>query len=402
MYNFEEVKKAIIDNTAEILPIKEEELDKEIQFLVDTANQNNQRIKHYIGFEISGKVHLGTGIIAMMKIAKLQQAGIKCTLFLASYHTLINKKLDGKKDTIIKVSREYFAQMMIECLKLAGGKPQELDLVFSDEAYFKHKKNDLYFWDIDLEVGMNLTLNRTMKSITIMGKKEGEKVNFGTLRYPAMQVADCFWLNAHLVHAGIDQRKAHVLMREVALNLSDETSLKIADKTIKPIAIHHNLILGLGIDANEVAKRMTTDFEVNEELKMSKSKQNSAIWVHDTTEEIRRKIKMAYCPPVDTNLTLEENLQKQKFNPLLDWCKKMIFPLNLDLNLLRPEKFGGNKTYTNYNDLEKDYLANLVHPLDLKNAVADCLILFLVPIRNFVNQNPKGLQFLENVLNRKK
>ncbi len=78
-----------------------------------------------------------------------------------------------------------------------------------------------------------------------MGRKEGETVDFAKLIYPPMQVADIFIQGLTIAHAGMDQRKAHVIMRDVALNLRVRPLLDPASGKIKPVAIHHHLILGL-------------------------------------------------------------------------------------------------------------------------------------------------------------
>jgi tyrosyl-tRNA synthetase len=136
------------------------------------------------------------------------------------------------------------------------------------------------------------------------------------------------------------------------------------------------------------------DFEAN---KMSKSKPDSAIWVHDSLEEIERKLKKAYCPMVDSNLTLEENKKIQEFNPMLDWAKKMIFKANKVVAVERPEKFGGDKIYTNFIDLQKDYFEGSLHPLDLKNAIAKTLADWFLPVREYILKNPAGLEILKNL-----
>ncbi|MGC9129944.1 MAG: tyrosine--tRNA ligase, partial [Candidatus Micrarchaeia archaeon] len=53
------------------------------------------KLNHYIGFEISGFVHLGTGLLCMQKVADFQEAGVETNIFLADYHSWINKKLGG-------------------------------------------------------------------------------------------------------------------------------------------------------------------------------------------------------------------------------------------------------------------------------------------------------------------
>ena len=79
----------------------------------------NQKIKlkHYIGYEISGFVHLGTGLICMQKVADFQKAGIETIIFLADYHSWINKKLGGDLSVIRKVAGGYFKEALKISLK---------------------------------------------------------------------------------------------------------------------------------------------------------------------------------------------------------------------------------------------------------------------------------------------
>jgi tyrosyl-tRNA synthetase len=109
-----------------------------------------------------------------------------------------------------------------------------------------------------------------------------------------------------------------------------------------------------------------------ETLKMSKSKPNSAIFIHDTPDEIREKIKKAYGPPKEV-----------EFNPLLNWVKTLVFwgEDEGQFTVERPEKFGGNVTYNKYADVVADYASEKLFPLDLKNALADWLIQKLEPAR---------------------
>ena len=45
---------------------------EDLRNLVET----NEKLKHYIGFEISGKIHLGTGLMSGSKIADFQKAKV--------------------------------------------------------------------------------------------------------------------------------------------------------------------------------------------------------------------------------------------------------------------------------------------------------------------------------------
>ena len=91
--------------------------------------------KHYIGYEISGYVHLGTGLLCMSKVADLQKAGINTTIFLADYHSWINRKLGGDLSTIRKVAGGYFKEALKQSLKIMSGSPDNVNYVLGSDLY---------------------------------------------------------------------------------------------------------------------------------------------------------------------------------------------------------------------------------------------------------------------------
>jgi len=383
LYDAKELRAALEFNAAEVLP-GGDSLDEELKSLVDNANNSGQPIRHYIGFEISGLIHIGTGIASALKIKKLTEAGVHCTIWLADYHTYLNNKLDGSYETIRFVARNYFAPVMSRCMEVVGCDMNLVSILYAEETY-DTKKGGISFWEYDLACGKQLTLSRVMKSVSIMGKEAGSSVDFGTLRYPVMQVADAFFLGAHIVHAGMDQRKSHVLMREVAMNLDPKYSLSIADLQIKPIAMHHDLLLSL-----EPPK----EGEDKEGAKMSKSKPDYAIWVHDDRDELFRKLKKAYCP-------MPEGLSENEIEriPLLQWARFMIYPAGQIITLKRKPEHGGDVSYSSYESLRQAYQAGDIHPLDLKSGVADTLATWFSPIRQWVLSNPEGMNKVIEVKN---
>ncbi len=345
--------------------------------------EQDEPLKHYIGFEISGRIHLGSGIISMMKVRDFVNAGVDCTVFLADWHAWLNDKLGGDKEFIKEVGVGYFKEGMLECYKLVGGDPEKIKFVLGSDLYHH---NDEY-WQTFIDVSKNLTLSRVLKSSTIMGRNQGESMPFAWLVYPPMQVADIFNQGINLAHAGMDQRKAHVIAREVANKLKYQPLKNKQGEAIKPIAIHQHLILGLTkpdkwpVESKEELQEMLSN------MKMSKSKPDSAVFIDDSEEDIRRKINKAFCPEGEV-----------EFNPILDWTKHLIFPNIIEgLNIKREEKFGGNVSYLKYEDLEKDYKEKKLYPTDLKNYVADWLVNFLRPIReHFSKGKAKEMkEFLE-------
>ena len=359
--NAEEKFRLIKRNTEEILG--EEELRKLLE--------KGEKLKHYIGFEISGKPHLGHGLVCMSKVKDFMDAGLDCSVFLADWHSWINDKLGGNPEVIKKVAAGYFKEVMIASFKCVGGDSKKLKFVLGSDLYHN---NDLYWLNV-VDVSKNSSLSRILRSITILGRKEGESVDFAKLIYPPMQVADIFVQGIHVPHAGMDQRKAQVIARDVAMKLSFSPLLDKEGNQIKPMAVHGHLIMGLQKPPIwPVPKDKLQDFRA--QCKMSKSIPSSAVYMDDSVEEIGKKISKAFCVEKEIN-----------YNPVLDWTKYIIFAIGKKpkLKIKRPDKFGGNAEYSSYEDLEKDFEKGKLHPADLKSAVAEKLIEILKPARDHLS-----------------
>ncbi len=329
-------------------------------------------LKHYIGIEISGKVHLGQGIFLMQVIRDLQNAGVQTTIFLADWHTWLNKKLDGTLETAKKMARSYFQEALIAGAICVGADPEKIEFVLGSELY---EKGGNEYWAKVIKVAKATTVARMIRSTTIMGRKEQDLSDSAMLIYPAMQSADIFEMGRNIAHAGTDQRNVHIVAREAASDLGEK----------KPVAIHHHLILGLSKPAIWPIPEDDRD-EAAMSMKMSKSNPDSAVFIHDTPEEIKRKVMAAFAPEGEI-----------KYNPILDWIKYLFFGSGEEkLIVPRDEKWGGELTYYNYEQLEKDYEQKGVHPMDLKVAMAEWLIKKLEPARKYF-EDPKRKTALEEI-----
>ncbi|MGI5841272.1 MAG: tyrosine--tRNA ligase [Patescibacteria group bacterium] len=348
--------------------------------------ESNTQLSHYIGFEISGMVHLGTGLVSMGKIADFLSVGAKCRVFLADFHSYLNNKLGGDWNKIRWATDNYFKEGLIASLKCWNVNKEEVEFVNGKDLY----EDNLIHWETFMEVGKHVTLARNLRSISIMGKKRGQDVDMATLFYPPLQVADIFSMKVNLAHAGMDQRKAHVVARQVASKIKISPIKNAKNETIAPIAIHHNLIAGLSGPEKIDLKQSVEDVAID--LKMSKSKPGSAIFVHDSPDEIREKIKKAYGPPEEITM-----------NPLINWVETLVFWGEKEGTFIvkRPERFGGDVIYNNSDSLKEDYKEGKLFPLDLKNALSDWLIEKLEPARKHfeVNENAKeGLKKMKEWL----
>ncbi|MBT6195344.1 MAG: tyrosine--tRNA ligase, partial [Nitrosopumilus sp.] len=164
------------------------------------------------------------------------------------------------------------------------------------------------------------------------------------------------YLDVDIAHAGMDQRKIHMLVREIFPKM----------KWKVPVSVHHKLLPGL--------KKQGGEEFGGEFNKMSKSDPNSGIFIHNTDNEIKKKINKAWC---------DEGVIEN--NPILAIAETIIFHEFNEINFERPEKYGGNVSYSNYKDLENDFEKGKIHPGDLKQTVGNYLVKVISPIREKLN-----------------
>jgi len=311
---------------------------------------NKPKPKAYIGFEPSGAVHIGW-MICTNKIMDFLACGFDFTVLLADWHAFINDKLGGDIEKI-KLCGKY----MEDCFAAMGVETGRVRFVYASDYM-----NDATYWELVLKTAKATSVARVKRAMDIMGRAEEDaEKDLSKLFYPAMQVSDIFYLDLDVAYGGMDQRHAHMLARDVAK--------KIGRKS--PVALHTPLLTGL-----QAGGRMNSL-----EAKMSKSKPETMVSIHDPPAVVKSKLSKAFCP------------EKQVAgNPVLELCKFVIFPELLGKPFLmeRPEKFGGNLEFATYRELEDAYIAGL-HPLDLKNATANHINAILEPVHAYFEKHPKN------------
>jgi tyrosyl-tRNA synthetase len=327
----------------------------ELRELIQWKEAHQQKIYAYDGFEPSGNIHIAQGLLRAINVNKITKTGIIFKFLVADWHAAANHKFEGNLETIKKVG-DFF----IEVWKVCGMDLNNVEFIYASDLV-----KDLAYWELVLKIGINTTLKRVKRCTQIMGRNESEKLYASQILYPLMQAADIFYLPADVCQLGLDQRKVNMLAREVAKKL---------DKP-KPVAVHHHMLMGLKVppDSNLTGVDRTIEF------KMSKSDPDSAIFMLDSPQDIKRKIIKAYCPP-------KEVIE----NPILEYCKYIIFELIDSFKIERPEKYGGNVEYKSYETMEKDYLAGNLNPPDLKPAVIKYLNQLLAPIREHFEKDKKA------------
>jgi tyrosyl-tRNA synthetase len=353
-----EVKKLDLMTKLDIISRNTEEIitKEDLKILFET----NTSPKGYIGVEPSGLFHIGW-IIWVNKLKDLMNVGVKMIFLEATWHAWINDKFNGdiKK---INICAEYIEH----CLRALNVDTSKITFIKADSLI-----EDKRYWEGVLRIAKSLTLSRIKRAVTIMGRKEDETImDFSKLIYPCMQVEDIFYLDLDICLGGMDQRRAHVLAREIA----EKYHYK------KPIAIHTPILPSL-----QGSGRMDSEEKIIE-YKMSKSKPETCIFIHDSPEEIKNKINRAYCPPKEI-----------EGNPIIEIAKKIILYNNREVVIERPKKYGGDIIINSADELISMYSKGELHPLDLKNFVSIELIKMLSNVREYFEKN-ENAKYLLNQL----
>jgi tyrosyl-tRNA synthetase len=281
----------------------------------------------YAGYEPSGEIHLGH-LVTINKLIDLQEAGFEVVVLLADLHAFLNRK--GTMEQVRQLAeynRRCFEGLGLRDVKYVLGS----DIQLTPEYQL-----------MVLRLSQQITLNRAKRSMDEVGRNM-EAPTVSQMIYPIMQMVDIATLQVDAAVGGIDQRKIHMLAREHLLTVNYPP----------PVCIHTPILNGL------------------DGKKMSSSSGNY-ISVADSLEDIERKCQKAFCPP-----ECEEN-------PVLQILQYHVFPRVGTVTVKRPAKFGGDREFDSYPELEEAYRKGEIHPLDLKKAAGSAMGEILSCVRDYV------------------
>ncbi|RBI63410.1 tyrosine--tRNA ligase [halophilic archaeon] len=286
----------------------------------------------YVGYEPSGVLHIGH-MLAANKLIDLQEAGFEVVVLLADVHAYLNDKgtFEEIRETAERMKEQFLAYGLDE---------DRTEFVLGSD----YQLDDDYALDLH-ELELETTLNRAQRAMAEI--QSGETAKVSHVVYPLMQALDIEYLDLDLAIGGLDQRKVHMLMREELPSLGYDA---------RP-CIHTPIIADL-----------TTG-----EGKMSSSA-GVTISMEDGTEEIEEKVESAFCPPT-------RDPEGDKENPVLEIFQYHVFPRFETVVVERPEQYGGNLEYDDYESLADDLESGELHPADAKGALATYLDELIEPGR---------------------
>ncbi|KAL4629487.1 Tyrosine-tRNA ligase, cytoplasmic [Arapaima gigas] len=282
-----------------------------------------RELKVYWGTATTGKPHVAY-FVPMSKIADFLKAGCEVTILFADLHAYLdNMKAPWE---LLALRTQYYEQVIKAMLESIGVPLDKLKFIKGTEYQLSRE------YTLDVYRLSSVVTEHDAKKAGAEVVKQVEHPLLSGLLYPGLQALDEEYLKVDAQFGGVDQRKIFTLAEKYLPSLG----------YAKRVHLMNPMVPGLTGG------------------KMSSSEE----------EDVKKKLKKAFCEP--------GNIQN---NGVLAFVKHVLFPLNSEFVIHRNEKFGGDKVYTAYEEVEKDFAEELLHPGDLKAAVEVALNKLLDPIR---------------------
>ncbi|MBX3240471.1 MAG: tryptophan--tRNA ligase [Chitinophagaceae bacterium] len=297
------------------------------------------------GIRPTGILHLGSYFGALQNYVKLQHE-YNCYFMVADLHSLTtHPDTQMLRQSVLHVVSEY----------LACGLDPEKATLYCQSAVFE--TSELYFYLNTLAYKGELEKTTTFKD---KARAQPQNINAALLTYPVLQAADILLHRAKYVPVGKDQEQ-HL---EMARNFAARFNHRYGEIFPEPIAFNFG---------QELVKVPSLDGAG----KMSKSEnQNATIYLSDSDELIRKKIKKAKT----------DEGPKVPDTPMPDYIENIFQLLKLTGALELYDKF------------KADYNTCMIRYGDMKKELAEEMIRFIAPIREKAEAIRNDEGYLRDIL----
>jgi tyrosyl-tRNA synthetase len=302
-------------------------------------------LKIYWGTAPTGRIHIGY-LLPMMKLADFLRAGCQVTILIADLHAMLDKMKSTPEQLADRT--EYYELTIRGILTILGVDLQQENLHFVRGRSFQLTPE--YTFDLLHQSG-HISVRHAQKAGSEVVKQTDKAVVTDVI-YPIMQVLDEKYLGVDVQMGGIDQRHIFTLSREMT--------------HLKKKALFHFM--------GPLLPALSTEEPTAENTKMSSSS-GVKIDLLFGKKAITKNFNAVYCLAGD-----------KERNPVLDLAKQLVYPLleytKVPFVICRKEEYGGDISYSTYNDLETDFVENNLHPQDLKNGISLFFTNLLQPLRD--------------------
>lgn len=293
-------------------------------------------LRIYWGTATTGAPHIAY-FVPMSKIADFLRAGCHVTILFADLHAF----LDNLKTTWDRLQHrtEYYERVIQAMLRSIGVNIDRLTFVRGTSYQLSRE------YSLDMYKLTTLTTERNAKKAGAEVVKQVDSPLLSGMLYPLLQALDEEYLHVDAQFGGVDQRKIFTFAERALPALGYGKRLHLMNP----------MVPGL------------------QGAKMSSSEASSKIDLLDPPASIASKVKGAFCE--------EGNIEG---NGVLAFVRMVLFALPAfaqGFTVKRKSEHGGDRTFTQYVELERAFIAKEIHPVDLKQNVTAALNDLLEPIR---------------------
>lgn len=301
-------------------------------------------LKLYWGTATTGRPHIGY-FAPMSKIADFLRARAEVTILFADLHAYLdNMKAPWE---LLELRTQYYEAVIKSMLKSIDVPLDKLKFVKGTEYQLSKE------YTLDVYRLSSLVTEHDAKKAGAEVVKQVSNPLLSGLLYPGLQALDEHHLKVDAQFGGVDQRKIFTFAEKYLPMMGYEKCIHLMNPMIPGLA----------------------------GAKMSSSEEDSKIDLLDNAATVKKKLKKAFCEP--GNIT---------DNGVLAFSKHVIFSLFKEddaFNVPRSAEFGGDVSFSKYEDLEDAFAKQEIHPGDLKNAVEIYINKLLDPIRKEFEANSK-------------
>lgn len=214
------------------------------------------------GIQPTGKLHIGNYLGAIKNFVELQNSGkYECHFFIADHHSITESFNPAEK-------RKQVFDLMAAFL--AAGLDPKKSVLFVQSEIPEHTELS---WILSALTPFGEL--RRMTQFKEKSESAPENINVGLFTYPVLMAADIMLYDAAFVPVGEDQLQ-HL---ELTRTLARKFNTKFGKTFIEPKPL-----------LTRVPRLMSLD---NPKKKMAKSREEGCLFLDDTPEIIRKKIKTA-------------------------------------------------------------------------------------------------------------
>lgn len=293
-------------------------------------------LRIYWGIAPTGRPHIGY-FVPIVKIADFLAAGCHVQILFADLHAYLdNEKNPTNTWQIVGYRTRFYEEIVKAMLESIDVPLDKLEFVRGSE--FQHDRE----YNFDAYKLMSNVSEQVAKIASSEVVKQSTNPKLSSLVYPILQALDEQYLGVDVQFGGIDQRKIFAFAEEHLPLIGYQKRIHLM-----------NYLLPTFSNPNDNFNKMSASH--NDALSLSEK-----IDCLDGEDVVNEKIKKAYCAATTCGL--------------LEFARLVLFPVYGKLIIMAND-------YSDYSNLNADYMANKISTINLKNAIAFYLNRLLEPIR---------------------